>query len=489
MDSVLIHIKNYDLYKGGQLLYNISDLIVKRGERVGIIGDNGSGKTSLLELISQNINAGNIKINSSFNYFKQFETSEIEHNSEYDYKFLSKVNVPSLERKFLSGGENQKLRLSQLISENSETLILDEPFNYLDNKSITVIIDELCKYNNTVIFVTHNRDILNQLATKIWAIEDGKIFEYLGNYDDYLTQRKILKLTEMNKVENFEKQKKHLEKAIDNKRNEIKKISSIKESKKKNNINPGRLASSKDKKTGQKGIEKSIKNLEKRIENLGQVQSMEEKKEIVFPQEKFYKLHTKIPIVSSNHFELFAGEKLLINKASFQFSNNEKIAIIGDNGVGKSTFLENIFKQKKDIFVSSKAKISFLNQITNSNINRAEISAIEFIRKNSEYPESFITEVLLSLGISQNSLNIPLHFLSGGEYTKLLLAKTFLVPSNIIILDEPTNFLDINTIEALEKVISSYPGMVIASSHDSKFVDTIADSIYQIRDLSLVRIL
>lgn len=473
---------------GGRYLYEIDDLAIESGDKVGIIGDNGSGKTTLLRLITGELKPekGLLTVNTTFNYFEQLSEDKLDTSDTINYKFLSEMQVPLVDKEFMSEGEVQKLRLSQCILSQQGPLILDEPTNYLDASSINRLINQLVHYRNTLLIVTQQRELLQKVANKIWSIEEGKVTEYIGNYDDYLDQQAIRRITHQHEHERYVKKRKQIQTAIERKKSHVQRLDNVSTTQKQRKINPGRLAASKDKKSGQKGIERGIRQLKHRLENLEMVEARTEKSPILFPQENFTQLYTKVPIIA-HKFHLSKGSKVLINRASFQFSSDEKVAIIGDNGTGKTSLLESIAERTPDIFISAKANISSYEQINRINVHLG-MTPLSYLKQYSEYSEEFIIEMLENLGIKPSSFDMPLDNLSGGEHTRISLAKVFLSPSNILLLDEPTNFLDMRTIEALESLILAYPGLVICASHDLPFVKVWAASVYEIKDKKLVRI-
>lgn len=483
-----VDLQGISLSLGDRFLYEIDHLSVESGDKFGIIGDNGSGKTSLLRLIIGDLKPekGQVMVNTSFSYFEQFTEVKSHVIDELNYKFLSQMQVPLVERELMSGGEDQKLRLSQFISAQQNPLMLDEPTNYLDAFSTDLLINQLAHYRNTLLIVSHNRDLLRRVIHKIWTIEDGQLVEYIGNYDAYLDQYQVRSLTHQRDRERYIQERNQIEAAIENKRAHAQRLANVSSAQKNRRINPSRLAASKDKQSGQKGIERGIKQLEHRLDNLDVVEQRPQSNPIVFPQKNFHQLHTKVPIMAHD-FHLSKGGTVLIDRVSFQFTNNDKVAIIGDNGSGKTSLLDCQTEKRQDIFISSKALISNYKQGKRLKVP-AGVTPIGYLRQHSEYSEDFIVDILKNLGLKNNSFELPIEHLSGGEHTRISLAKTFLSPSNILLFDEPTNFLDMNTIESLESLIQAYPGLVILTSHNRSFVEATAKIVYEIKDTNMLRI-
>ena len=201
------------------------------------------------------------------------------------------------------------------------------------------------------------------------------------------------------------------------------------------------------------------------------------KQSIIFPKIKSREIHNKFPIRGEQVF-LKKGEKTLLENCDFQFSLEKKIAIVGDNGTGKTTLLNHIVSNGEGIVLSPKVEFSVYKQM-DYNFSRSK-SVLSYLIERTDYSESVVRGILNNLGFSQSEIRKPLTALSGGEATRLSLALSFTKPSNILVLDEPTNFIDLTTIEALEELITTYMGTVLFTSHDSYFVDKIADEVYKL---------
>ena len=483
--NLSLELKNIEMNFGNKELLAVDYLTAYQNDRIGVVGRNGQGKTTLLNLVQGSLapNSGEVNRLVDFNYFKQIEeTSELFISEKLDTALLNRLNVPINMSECLSGGEETKLRLARVLSDYQMGLLMDEPTTHLDGKSIRFLIDELKYYYGTLIIVSHDRYFLNQLVTKIWEIEDGSIIEYPGNYSDYVVQKEQKRVETIKASEKVNKEKQRLEQAIEQKRKQAKKMSTVSEKNKKKSIKPDRLSSSKQKDSVQKAVQKTAKALETRVTQLGEVEKIAALKPIRFPSSPALEMHNRFPIMGQS-VTLYAGEKLLLNRVDFQFSLGKKIANTGDNGSGKSTLLQHILTAREGITVSQKVRVSSYKQMDYKLTDTMPV--IDYLMKQTDYPENTVRSVLNHLGFRQTELSKPVCALSGGEATRISLAVVFIRPSNVIILDEPTNFIDIQTIEALEGFIKNYPGTVIFTSHDQYFVKKTADQIWQITDQRL----
>ena len=194
---------------------------------------------------------------------------------------------------------------------------------------------------------------------------------------------------------------------------------------------------------------------------------------------KSMEIHNKFPIMAQD-LTVQRGEKVLLDNVSFQFPLGKVIAITGSNGSGKSSLLHEIRNYAPGMDISPKVTIETYRQMDYRMSTDAPV--LSHLMKQTEYSEPVVRSILQNLGFKQDEVSKPLHNLSGGEATRVSLALLFVKPSNVIILDEPTNFIDLDTIEALESFIEAYEGTVILTSHDKYFVERVADIVYRIED-------
>ncbi len=207
MENLAIKLNKIEHSFGAKKLFSIESLSAYQGERIGIIGSNGQGKSTLLKLIAGELkpDSGTIQKEIAFHSFRQISDIEEENDqtNELDWELLGRFSVPQNALNTFSGGELTKYRLARVLSTYEMGLLLDEPTTHLDQNGIEQLIEELRYYYGTLLFVSHDRYFLNQLATKLWVIEDEEIKEYTGNYEEYQQQKKLEKLENERAVELF----------------------------------------------------------------------------------------------------------------------------------------------------------------------------------------------------------------------------------------------------------------------------------------------
>jgi macrolide transport system ATP-binding/permease protein len=483
MGQVCIELKNIEVSFFDQLVLDIPRLAVHQFDRIGIVGKNGAGKSTLLKLMAGQVtpDKGQVIRYVDFAYFEQL-TKPVER--EADYELLGKFSVPQTEIENLSGGEQTRMKLAQLFSTYHEGLLIDEPTTHLDAAGTQLFIEELTYYYGALVLVSHDRYVLDKLVTKIWEIEDGHVTEYTGNYSDYVAQKELTRKQQQEQHEKYVKEKTRLLKAAEEKMKKAEKVTQANNrmSKKETKAKANKMFMTKSKDTSQKAIQRAAKAIEQRVEQLEAVEAPKKEQPLYFPQPVALQVHNKFPIMA-DRFTLQAGNKTLLKEASFQFPLGSTIAITGKNGSGKTTLLRHIIQQGEGIIISPKAVIGSYEQM-GYQFEKDE-TVLAYIKERSDYDESKIRAVLHAMNFTGNDLKKNVRDLSGGEAIRLVLCQLFLGRYNVLVLDEPTNFLDVFCIEALERFLKGYEGTVLLVSHDRMFIDRVADRIYVIEDQQL----
>jgi macrolide transport system ATP-binding/permease protein len=475
MEQICFEIENLEVTFLDKKIVEIDRLAVYQFDRIGIVGKNGAGKSTLLHLLAGNLypSSGVVKSYVEPGYFEQMEVSL----AEAVEALLSKLEVPRNTEQ-LSGGEQTRRKLAQLFTHYYETLLIDEPTTHLDQSGKSFLIEELRYYYGALIIISHDRTVLDELVTTIWEVDGGKVRVYSGNYSDYMKQKKVEIEQQRQGHEQYIKEKTRLEKAAMEKMKKAEKIAQAGSmSKKEANAKPNKMFMTKSKGTSQKAVQRAAKAIEQRMNKLQEIEEVHEERQIFFRQSQQLALHNKFPIMA-DRITLQVKNKVLLEEVSFQLPLGKNIAISGDNGSGKSTLLQYIVNHGDGITISPKAKIGFFKQMSYRFV--MDENVLQFLKNRSEYDEGFLRSVLHSMQFSGTDLRKSVMSLSGGEAIRLQLCQLFLGEYNILVLDEPTNFLDIHTINALERFISAYEGTILFVSHDQTFINNVADVNYHI---------
>lgn len=459
-------------YYGDRLILDIDKLEILDGDRIGLVGVNGAGKTTLIKALINDtpIDEGNVYITKSFAYISQTEDAS---ERFLDNNFKNVFNAPFEYDDFLSGGEKVKFKIAKALSENKNLIIADEPTANLDGYSIETLEKMLKNYNGALLLVSHDRNFLDALCNTIIEIEDGKIKVYKGNYSKYLELKTLERERSETEYVTYVNEKKHLENAILNKQN-------IKDSIRKTPKRMGNSEARLHKMGGQKAkknLDNNMKALKSRIDHLDVKEKPKSIKEINITVQENLKIASK-NLVEVKHLNLLADDKLLLKDASFKIKNGKKVALIGNNGCGKSTLLKAIISNKNNMKVLDNVVIGYFDQsqyILNDNE-----SILKNILRDCSYDESFVRTNLDGFGFKGDDVFKQVSLLSGGEKVKIALCKVLLSDNNLLILDEPTNYLDIKSMESLESALINCNKTLIIVSHDRKFISNICDYILEI---------
>ena len=358
----------------------------------------------------------------------------------------------------LSGGQKTRVALGKLLLQKPELIILDEPTNHLDMSSIAWLETYLLNYKGAVIIVSHDRYFLDRIAGKVIELDNTKATVFTGNYSAYASKKEMLRMAQYNAYMNQQREIKHQEAVIE-------KLRSF-------------------------NREKSIKRAESREKMLNKIDVLEKPTEV----RSDMKLHLEPHILSGNdvlHVENISksfGALNLFAQLSFEIKRGEHVAIIGDNGTGKTTILKIINELLPPdgglIRLGTNVEIGYYDQ--EHHVLHPEKTLFEEI--SDDYPYLNNTEIRNTLAaflFTGDDVFKKISALSGGERGRLSLAKLMLSESNFLILDEPTNHLDIMSKEILESALNGYTGTVLYVSHDRYFINKTASRILELRGQTL----
>ncbi|EGT2205506.1 TPA: ABC-F family ATP-binding cassette domain-containing protein [Clostridioides difficile] len=475
---LLVKVEHLKKYYADKLILDIDKLEILENDKIGLVGSNGQGKTTLLKVIlgEIEIDEGYTYLTESYSYISQSENN-IETCSHSKEKSL--LNAPDKFEEYLSGGEKVKLKIADALSNKKNIIIADEPTSNLDKKSIGLLEDMFKRHEGALLLISHDRRFLDELCTTILELEDGKLKAYKGNYTDYLMQKdEEVKRADF-EYQEYVKEKKRLEKALLYK----KALSDgIRKTPKRMGNSEARLHKMGGQ-TNKKKLDSNVKAIKSRIDKL------EVKNKPKVSKEMNIKIQDGMEIISENLVEvkdmtLKLENKLLLDNVSFKIKRGKKIALLGDNGCGKSTLIKEILADKNDnIKINNKVKVGYFDQ--NQSLLDEEKSVLYNTKVNSSFDESFIRINLSLFGFKGDDVYKKVKVLSGGEKVKIALCKIILEDNNFLVFDEPTNYLDIKSMEALEKALINTDKTMLIVSHDRVFVSHICNYIIEIKDAKI----
>ncbi len=483
--ELLIKAKDIRVEYAGRDILDMDDLEIYDYDRIGIVGGNGAGKSTLLKVLSGELVLPHIQVTrrGSFSYIPQLDDVIVGENK--DHALAGKLGVNRLEVQTMSGGEETRMKIAQALSEQVHGIFADEPTSHLDREGIDFLINQLKYFPGALVIVSHDRYLLDAVVDKIWELKDGKISQYWGGYSDYLDQKQQEYESQSAQYEQFVAERTRLERAMVEKQKQAQKVEQKSKgaARKSNTESGGRLGHQKTMGTKQKKIHNAAKNIEHRIHALGEVEAPETSRAIRFRQSEALKLYNPFPVTGTDICKQFGG-KTIFDKASFQVPLGAKVALTGGNGSGKTTLFRMIMEREQGIYVSPKAAIGYFSQ-TGYKFERNQ-GVLEFMQEHSDYNIPEIRSVLASMGFSETDVRKQLSVLSGGEMIKLMLAKMLLGRFNILLMDEPSNFLDLPSLEALETMMKNYAGTIFFISHDKRLLENVADVVYEIEGCKII---
>ncbi|GLB46348.1 lincomycin resistance ABC-F type ribosomal protection protein [Philodulcilactobacillus myokoensis] len=429
---------------GASNIFKIKHLGFHQNDRIGLIGNNGVGKTLLLKLLSS-------------------DHSPLTPDAK---KFLLPQIKPNLN---LSGGQIVRKYLDQTFASNADIIFLDEPTVDLDIHNIEFLENQLKHYQGTIIVISHDRTFLDHTINTIWELQDHHLNVYHGNYSYYRNAKKHKNELAWKNYYQDQIKRKQLEHATVVQEIQTNRSTKVPRQKVGNNES-GREKGYYNQKQGR--MQHKVNAMKTRLNKMPQVNRPQIEKPIKMSVNQEDAIN-KGSILTINHLNLKRNHKLLIKDINFKINGGDKVALMGSNGSGKTTLL-NVIDEHNDskIAIHSKVKIGyFKQQLEDLNVHQ---TIMQNVTSTSFQDNEMVRTVLARLGFKSNMINQRVATLSGGERVKVSLAKIFLSDANLLMLDEPTNFLDISAMNALQKLLANYPGTVLFVSHDRYFLNQVA---------------
>ncbi|GAB6465349.1 ABC-F type ribosomal protection protein [Bacillus cereus] len=511
---------------GGNIIFENISLEIKNGERVGLVGRNGSGKTTIFQLLTgmESLDAGAIHmkkgtrighvaqipkfdesmtvyevLSSAFKIEKELEremrTLEKHMAEEQESSVLQKLmeRYGIIQEKFaflggyeieanimkvanglqvtelfprsfveISGGEQTKVSLAYMLLQKPDLLLLDEPTNHLDLFAVEWLEQFLKEYNGTVMVISHDRYFLDEVVTKIFDLEDGEIHVYHTNYSRFVEEKEERLLQEFQAYQEQQKKIKKMKEAIKRLREWA------------NQANPPN-----------EGLHKRARSMERALERMEKLKKPILERKQMGLQFEGQERSGKDVVVMKEVSKGFA-EHLLFNEANLHVRFQERAAIVGRNGTGKTTLLklllEEIEPDAGEIRIGSSVKIGYLSQHAYGNMKS---NVLEAFRECVAVTEGEARHILAKFLFYGPAVFKKVTQLSGGEKMRLRLAQLMYQDINFLILDEPTNHLDIESREVLEEALEQYNGTILAVSHDRYFLNKLFEKTYWIDECKL----
>ena len=460
----ILNIEHVSKIFGEKKIFDDISYGIHEGDKIGIIGINGTGKTTLLKIIAglEETDEGQvIKQNGlRITYLPQNPEfpanatvlSYVTQEKEYEARnILNKLGITDHDATIstLSGGQKKRVALAKALVNPTDVLILDEPTNHLDNEMVVWLEDYLNKFKGVIIMVTHDRYFLDRVTNKILEISHGKIYSYTANYSKFLEMKA---------------EREEMELASERKRQSILRMElewAKRGCRARTTKQKARLERLEALKNGKAPIQDATVELESIGTRMGK---------------KTVELHN----ISKSY-----GDKVLIKDFEYIVLKNQRLGIIGPNGCGKSTLMKLIIGEIEPdegyIEIGDTVQIGYFSQEAEEMDNNQRV--IDYIKDVAEYVPTKDGRITASQMLERflfdgNMQYTPIGKLSGGEKRRLFLCKVLMESPNVLILDEPTNDLDIPTLTILEDYLDSFQGIIITVSHDRYFLDNLVERIF-----------
>ena len=475
---LMLEINNIKKYYSDRLILDIQDFKAYYGERIGVIGANGAGKTTFLDIIAgRNIpDEGIVKHYGEISYIRQLE---VEGTAEVNSRMANEFGLDFESLETASGGEKTRFKIASCLSENSSILLADEPTSNLDIQGIELLEEKLARFKGLLLIVSHDRELLDKLCSKVIEIENGGLKQYNGSYSQYRLQKDMELERVQFEYEQYTANKNALEEAISEKKS---KVTSMRKAPPRMGNSEARLHRKMGNQKAKANLNRAIKAMETRISKLEAKEKPKEQQHVKIDIQEGDKPISRV-LISGRDITKGFGPKELFRAAKFEILNGSKTAVIGGNGTGKSTLLKMIIEGNELIKLANGVKLGYFSQGTD--ILDDDSTIIENVMKESVHPEHFARTMLARLLFKRDDVYKKAGQLSGGERVRTCFAKIFCSDANLIVLDEPTNYLDIYSMEAVENALRLYEGTLLFVSHDRKLISSIADRIIFIEGCKL----
>lgn len=466
---------------GEKVLFDNVTLGINKGDKIGVIGVNGSGKSTFLKIIAgiEETDAGQITKgkNVTVAYLAQ-SPDFLEKDTVMSYVLRGKKNTSEAEAKSiltklgiydfdedilkLSGGQKKRAALAKTLVEPAEVLILDEPTNHLDNEMVIWLEQYIKQFKGELIMVTHDRYFLDNVTNKIVELDGGKLYSYETNYSGFL-QLKV--------------QREQMERAT-----ELKRQNTLR----------------RELEWIRRGCQARSTKQQARIDRFEDMKEASRQARLNFEKQPL-EMNSANSRLGKKTIELDGicksfGERHIINNFSYIFLRDDRIGIIGSNGCGKSTLMKIITgvleADSGSIEIGETVRIGYFMQ-ENEMLDNS-MTVLEFVRSIGEYVTTATGKATASQMCEKFLFGpkmqwTPIAKLSGGEKRRLYLLSVLMSAPNVLILDEPTNDLDIETLEILEEYLDGFAGIVIVVSHDRYFLDRTVDRIFAFEENGVLK--
>ena len=463
----IVNIENISKIYGEKVIFDETSFGIQQGDKIGIVGINGTGKTTLLRMVrgeevpdsGQIVRQNGLKIafvvqNPPYDPEETVDAYALSGNPDTDWKvqsYLNQLGIADGTQKMreLSGGQRRRAAMAKVLAGDFDLLLLDEPTNHLDEEMISWLEDYLRSFRGTILMVTHDRYFLDRVTNRILEISHGKLYGYQAAYSGFLE---------------LKAEREEMELASERKRQSILRI---------------------ELEWAKRGCRARTTKQKARLERLeglknGSAPVSDQTVELDSIETRMGK-----KTIELHHIAKTFGDRVILRDFDYIFLKNQNVGIVGPNGCGKSTLLRMIAGEiepdQGSIEVGETIRIGYFAQEEQEMDDRQRV--IDYVKDIAEYINTREGRISASAMLERflftpDMQYAPIGKLSGGEKRRLYLLGVLCQEANVLILDEPGNNLDIPTLTILEDFLNSFVGIVITVSHDRYFLDNVADRIF-----------
>lgn len=470
---MLLEIRDGSVYRGGERVLSHFDFHIRGREKIAIVGRNGAGKSTLLQVLSGDLQLDRDDKRNSPGLMKarditiaslsqsldldpeQSLASQIGGGVDFDKMFTRfGFSLEEKEKRIreFSGGEQKKIQFIKLMLEKPDVLILDEPTNHLDVESVEWLEHYVRTYPKAVVFVSHDRFFIDQVADVVWEVEHGKLHSYHGGYTAYREAKHQALLRQEQAYERQQAEIKREEDLINRFKHKPTKAS-------------------------------FARNRQKMLDRMERIPKPEKESAVIHTQEILPAHLGAKWVLECEHLKIGYG-KHVVREIDFRIRRGQKIGIIGSNGSGKTTFLRTLAgaipKVSGKCTLGNHIEMAYFDQLTADALGQDLPDATVFSYFHDAFPslvEKEVRQILAGYLFYGNDLHKPVRNLSGGEKSRLCLATLLQRQPNFLVLDEPTNNMDIPAKETMESIFKTYKGTILFVSHDRYFLSQVAESL------------
>lgn len=470
-------------FYGDRAIFDIERLEISPGDKIGLVGQNGAGKSTLLSILAgvMEPDEGYVDLRGTAAFIAQHQDAEVlasEESGTYGKRSFAR---PMLSVR-PSGGELTRAAISDAFASRPDLLLADEPTTNLDLEGVERLQRELLAFRGALVMVSHDRALLDAVCGEIWEIDSGSLRSFPGNYTAWVAQRTRERESAEREYDDYRREKKRLEATARKVKEKARVATKVPRGV---SASDARLISSKNKGSNAEAtFSAKAKSIASRIDRMDAKERPGDLPEIAMSLGNASRIMSPFAFRVSDLRVAF-GERVLLCDASFDITANKKTVLMGSNGSGKTTLIDILASpgERREVKSAPGLKIGRFGQ--GHDELDLDMTALQNARSISDMPEHEVRTILARLEIKGDDVHKMCRVMSGGERAKVSFARLFASNLNMLVMDEPTNHIDLYTAEALENLLASWRGTLLLVTHDRRLASNVADRLLFIEDKNI----